>query len=135
MRIALVASRFNEEVVDKMVDRAVSRAKEAGVDVAEIIRVPGTFEIPLAVHRVLARTDIDAAVALGAVIKGETSHDELIANAAAAALLEVSLRTGKPVGLGITGPDMTYRQALARIDSAVRAVDAVVAMHRLLHVP
>lgn len=135
MRLAVVASRFNGEVVDKMVERALSRAKEAGAEIAEVVRVPGTFEIPLAVQRVLERSDIDGAVALGAVIEGETDHDQLIANAAAAALLDVALRSGKPVGLGITGPGMTYRQALARIDSAARAVDAAVSMHRLLRGP
>ncbi len=135
MRLAIVASRFNGEVVDKMVERALSRAKEAGAEIADVVRVPGTFEIPLAVQRVLERSDIDGAVALGAVIEGETDHDQLIANAAAAALLDVALRCGKPVGFGITGPGMTYRQALARIDSAARAVDAAVSMHRLLRGP
>lgn len=133
MKIAIVASRFNEEVVDRMVARAQDRAKEVGAVIVDVVRVPGTYELPLAVQHVLARDDVDGAVALGAVIRGETDHDDLIARAAASALLEVALRTNKPVGLGITGPGMTYDQALARIDSASRAVDAALAMHRLLH--
>ena len=135
MRLAIVASRFNGDIVDKMVERALSRAKESGAEIAEVVRVPGTFEIPLAVQRALERSDVDGAIALGALIEGETDHDKLIANAAAAALLDVALRSGKPVGLGITGPGMTRRQALARIDSAARAVDAAVSMHRLRHSP
>lgn len=133
MRLAIVASRFNQEIVDSMVERAIDRARELGLKVTTVVRVPGTFEVPLAVQRLLERSDVDGAVALGAVIKGETKHDEVITQAAADALIEVSLRTGKPVGLGITGPGMTYNQAKARIDAAARAVDAANSMHDLLH--
>lgn len=132
MRLAVVASEFNREVVDLMVERALARARELGLQVPAVVRVPGVFEIPPAVQRLLERTDIDAAVAIGAVIKGETLHDEVIMNAAAQALMDVGLRTGKPVGLGVTGPGMTDEQAMARIDSAARAVNAAKAMHDLL---
>ncbi len=133
MRLAIVASRFNPEIVDAMVERALDRAKEQGLKVTTVIRVPGTFEIPLAVQRLLEQSDVDGAVALGAVIKGETKHDELIIRTAADALMTVGLRTGKPVGLGITGPGMTYKQAKARLNAAARAVDAAKSMHDLLH--
>jgi 6,7-dimethyl-8-ribityllumazine synthase len=133
MRLAIVASRFNQDVVDLMVERAIERARELRLKVSTVVRVPGTFEIPLAVLRLLERSDVDGAVALGAVIQGETKHDEVIMQTAADALMQVSLRTGKPVGLGITGPGMTYKQAKARIDAASRAVDAASSMHDLLH--
>jgi len=133
MRLAVVASLFNHEIVDSMVERALERAKELGLNVTTVLRVPGTFEIPLAVQRLLERSDVDGAVALGAVIRGETKHDEVILHAAAEALMELGLRTNKPVGLGITGPGMTYKQAKARIDAAARAVDAAKSMHDLLH--
>lgn len=133
MRIAVVASLFNREVVDPMVEKALARAREHDMKVAAVVRVPGAFEIPLAVQRLLARDDIDGAVAIGAVIKGETLHDEVIMNAASQALMDIVLRTGKPVGLGITGPGMTDDQAIERIGNAARAVDAVVAMDALLH--
>ncbi len=132
MRLAIVASQFNREIVDAMVERALERAKELGLQVTTVVRVPGTFEVPPAVQRLLERTDVDGAVALGAVIQGETKHDEVILHTAATALMEIGLRTGKPVGLGITGPGMTYKQAKARIDAASRAVDAARAMHELL---
>ncbi len=132
MRLALVASRFNAEVVDLMVERALARARELDLKVTTVVRVPGTFEVPQAVQRLLERGDVDGAVALGAVITGETKHDEVIMHAAATALMEIGLRTGKPVGLGITGPGMTDEQAMARIDAAARAVDAAKAMHDLL---
>lgn len=132
MRIAVVASQFNREVVDPMVERALARAKERDARVTVVVRVPGAYEIPLAVQRLLAREDVDGAVAVGAVIKGETHHDEAIMAAVTPALLEIGLRAGKPVGLGITGPGMTGDQAVARVENAARAVDAVVAMHALL---
>lgn len=132
MRVAIVAAEFNREVVDRMVERALARARDRGVRVTSVLRVPGSFEIPLAVQRVLERADVDGAVALGAVIKGETLHDEVIVHAVAGALQDVALRTGKPIGMGITGPGMTDEQALARIDVADRAVEAVLAMDALL---
>lgn len=132
MRVAIVAAEFNREVVDRMVERALARARDRGVRVTSVLRVPGSFEIPIAVQRVLERADVDGAVALGAVIKGETLHDEVIVHAVASALQDVALRTRKPIGMGITGPGMTDEQALARIDVADRAVEAVLAMDALL---
>jgi len=115
-----------------MVEKALARAKERGVRVTSVVRVPGTFEIPLAVQRLLERPDVDGAVAIGAVIKGETLHDEALMAVVPRALLDVGLRAGKPVGLGITGPGMTDEQALARVEKGADAVDAALAMHELL---
>ena len=132
MRLAIVAAEFHREVTDRMLETALARAKERGIRVTSVVRVPGTFEIPLAVQRLLERPDVDAAVAIGAVIKGETLHDEALMAAVPKALLEVGLRAGKPVGLGITGPGMTDEQALARVGKGADAVDAALAMHELL---
>jgi 6,7-dimethyl-8-ribityllumazine synthase len=133
MRLVIVAAQFNREVTDRMVETALARAKEKGVDVASVVRVPGTFEIPLAVQRLLSRPDVDAAVALGAVIKGETLHDEALMSAVPGALLDVGLRADKPVALGITGPGMTDAQATARVGKGAEAVDVALAMHEILH--
>jgi len=132
MRLAIVASSFNAEITDRMVERALAKAKELGAEVVEVVRVPGAFEIPPALHRLLRRKDIDAGVAIGAVIKGQTKHDELIAHAVARALLDLEIGTGKPVGLGISGPGMSHALAVRRIGNAARAVEAAVAMARLL---
>ncbi len=132
MRLAIVASRFNAEAVDLMVERALARAKELDLQATTVVRVPGVFEIPPAVQQLLQRSDVDGAAAIGAVITGETKHDEVIMAAAVQALMDIGLRTGKPVGLGITGPGMTDEQAMARIDAAARAVDAAKTMHDLL---
>ncbi len=132
MNLAIVAAEFNRDITDRMVERALARAKERGIRVTEVVRVPGTFEIPLAVQRLLGRADVDAAVAIGAVIKGETLHDEALMAAVPKALLDVGLQSAKPIGLGITGPGMTDEQALARVDKGAEAVDAAAAMHELL---
>ncbi len=132
MRLAIVAASFNAEITDRMVERAVARAGELGARVVKVVRVPGTFEIPQALHRLLRRKDVDAGVAIGAVIKGQTKHDELIAHAVARKLLDLQIETGKPIGLGITGPGMSYKVAVRRIGNAARAVDAVVGMAGVL---
>ncbi len=132
MRLVVVAADFNREVTDIMVERALARAKERGIRVTSVVRVPGTFEIPWAVSRLLDRADVDGAVAIGAVIKGESLHDEALMAAVPKALIEIGLRTGKPVGLGITGPGMTDDQAMARVDKGGDAVDAAHAMYELL---
>jgi len=127
VRIAVVAATFNPEVTDAMVERAVARARQLGAAV-EVVRVPGTFEIPLALRRLLARKDIDAGVAIGALIQGQTDHDDLLGHSVARALLDLQIRTGKRIGLGIRGPVMSHAVAMRRIGNAGRAVDAAVAM-------
>lgn len=126
MNIAFVASEFNAPLPDKMVEAALARAKALKATVVDVVRVPGVWEIPLAAKRLLARSDVDAVVAIGAVVTGETTHDELIAHAVAGALQDLQLEAGKPVGLGISGPRMTWEQAEARVGNAGRAVEAAV---------
>ncbi len=132
MRLVIVAASFNAEITDRMVARALARADELGARVVKVVRVPGTFEIPQALERLLARRDVDGGVAIGAVIKGQTAHDELIAHAVARKLLDLQMETGKPIGLGITGPGMSYKVAVRRIGNAARAVDAAVSMAGVL---
>jgi len=128
MNIVLVASEFNAPIPERMLEAARAKAEALGAAVADVVRVPGVWEIPLAVRAALARRDVDAVVAIGAVVKGETKHDELIAGAVADALMRLQIEAGKPVGLGITGPWMTWAQAEARIGNAARAVEAAVQM-------
>jgi 6,7-dimethyl-8-ribityllumazine synthase len=82
--------------------------------------------------RLLKRKDIDGVVLIGAVIKGDTNHDELIASATASAAASLALEFEKPVGLGVTGPGMDRLQALDRIDNAKNAVESVIRMIRTL---
>src|SRR5216117_3404652 len=98
-----------------MLYTAKSHAKNLNIHVKKICQVPGTFDMPLIVEKLLKNEQIDAIVTLGAVIKGETGHDLIIANNTARLLADLSLKYQKPVALGITGPGMTVKQAKRRI--------------------
>jgi len=135
VRIALVASKFNAPIPDQMLEAAKARAEKIGAEVVDVVRVPGTWELPLAVKALLARKDVDAVVAIGVLITGETIHDEVLADSVAPALMRLQLETGKPVGLGITGPEMTWEQAESRVENSALAVVAAVRMAELLQPP
>ncbi len=126
MNIAIVVSEFNDEITSKMLDVAVEKAKNLKMNIKFTCRVPGVFDMPIVIDSLLKKKEIDAVVTLGAVIKGQTKHDELITNATVRAITELSIKYQKPVTLGITGPGMSDRQAQARIRPvAERAVEAV----------
>lgn len=124
-RLAVVWAEFNDHVTRDMRDRAIRAVEAAGLRADPVVSVAGSYDLPFAVDRALARRGVVGAVAIGCIITGETKHDELIGHAAAKALLDVSLARGKPVGLGVTGPGQTPAQALARVDRADAAVEAV----------
>ncbi len=126
MNIAVVASEFNQEITSKMLDVALEKAKSLNLNIKYICKVPGVFDMPLVIDALLQKNEVDAVVTLGAVIKGQTKHDELIANSTTRAITDLSIKYQKPVTLGITGPGMTYIQAQARIRPvAERAVEAI----------
>ncbi|MEM2192274.1 MAG: 6,7-dimethyl-8-ribityllumazine synthase [Candidatus Hadarchaeales archaeon] len=133
MKLGIVVSEFNAEVTLPMLEFAKNHAEFLGAQISTTMMVPGVFEIPLAVKKIAQRQDVDAVVTLGAVIEGGTEHDEIVMQHAVRKLLDISLETGKPVGLGISGPGMTRIQALERVnDYARRAVEAAVKMARKL---
>ena len=126
MNIGIVVSEFNETITSRMLAIAMEKAKSLNLNVKFTCRVPGVFDMPLIVHTLLEKKEIDGVVTLGAVIKGQTKHDELIANATANRLTKLSIEHKKPVSLGISGPGMGERQAFARIRPvSERAVEAV----------
>lgn len=125
MNIAIVVAEFNQEVTSKMYGVAVEKAKTLNVNIKYTCKVPGVFDMPIVVDALLRKKEVDAVVTLGAVIKGQTKHDELISNVTARALTDLSLKHQKPVTLGITGPGMSDRQAFQRIRPvAERAIEA-----------
>jgi 6,7-dimethyl-8-ribityllumazine synthase len=127
LNIAIVVSEFNEEVTSRMLDVAKEKAELMKLKILHICMVPGAYDMPIIVDSLLNKKDIDAVVTLGAIIKGQTKHDEVISHAAAQALTDLSLKHKKPVSLGISGPGMQERHAHARIRPvAERAVEAVV---------
>ncbi|HEX2067496.1 MAG TPA: 6,7-dimethyl-8-ribityllumazine synthase [Nitrososphaeraceae archaeon] len=129
IRIAIIVSEFNSDITFQMLNKAKDHAQKIKADVRYICFAPGSFDMPLLIEELLKKNDVDAAVTLGAVIKGETSHDDIVAKNAARLIADLSLKYGKPIGLGITGPDMTLEQAKDRIDIVpLRAVNAAVNM-------
>ena len=127
MNLGIVVADFHKEISKEMLEAAKTAAKDNGLNVKEISYVSGAFDIPLPLKRLLARTDIHACVVLGAVVQGETSHDEIVAYTAASKIADLSLKFDKPVGYGISGPRMTKEQAQKRAkEFAARAVETVV---------
>lgn len=125
MNIAIVVAEFNSEITSKMLDLAIEKANVLKMNVKYTVKVPGVFDMPLLIDTLLQRKDVNAVVTLGAVIKGQTKHDELISHVTAKAIVDLSIKHQKPVTLGITGPGMSDRQAHQRIRPvAERAVEA-----------
>ncbi len=132
VRVAIVVSEFNYDVTLLMLERAKEEVSFLGATLGPVMKTPGVFDMPLASKVLLGRDDVDGLVALGAVIEGETQHDEVVMNQAARKLADLSVEFGKPVGLGISGPGETRLQAQDRIENAGNAVRAVVKMVRRL---
>jgi 6,7-dimethyl-8-ribityllumazine synthase len=124
-----VVSEFNSGITFRMLDRARQDAEKLHAKVSYVVYVPGVFDMPLAVEKLLKKKNVDAIVTIGAVIKGDTRHDDIVAENAARLLADLSLKHGKPVALGITGPGMNLEQAKERTELVpTRAVNAALSM-------
>lgn len=119
--IGLVVAEYNSGITEKMKDEAVKAANENNAEIIEIKKVPGAYDTPLAAMRLASREDVDCVSVIGAIIKGDTSHDEVIGHSTAKTLQEISLETDTPVTLGITGPGMTASEASERIEYGYQA--------------
>ena len=128
VRIGAVVSEFNYDITQMMLELAKEHAKFLDSEITDIIAVPGVFDMPLAIKKLLEDDEIDAVVTLGAVIEGSTSHDEIVVQHASRKIADLALEYNKPVALGITGPGMTRLEAHQRVDYAKRAVEAAVKM-------
>ena len=117
-RVAIVVSRFNPAIGEGLLKGALRALKEAGVgdDDVLVVSVPGALETPHALQRLAQSGDYDALVALGAVIRGETYHFEIVSNESASGVSSVMLEFGIPIGNGILTCD-TDAQAEARMDA------------------
>jgi len=134
-RFAIVAARFNELIVDRLVDGATNELKRRGVpeDAIVIVRTPGAFEIPVASQRLAASGKVDAVLALGAVIRGSTPHFDYVCGEAASGCGRAASATGVPVIFGVLTTD-TIEQAIERAgtkagnkgaDAAAAAIEMV----------
>ena len=115
IRFGIVASRFNHMLVDRLIEGALDCIRRHGGDEGniELVRVPGSWEIPVVAKKLAMREDIDVVIALGVLIRGLTPHFEYIASEVAKGLATVSLETGKPVTFGVITAD-TLEQAVER---------------------
>jgi 6,7-dimethyl-8-ribityllumazine synthase len=113
--VAIVAARFNEDIVGSLLQGAVGAWQERGGVAQDLLvaRVPGAFELPLAARRLAASKRFDAIVALGCVIRGDTPHFEYVAGECARGLQQASLETGVPIAFGVLTVN-TVEQALER---------------------
>jgi 6,7-dimethyl-8-ribityllumazine synthase len=129
MRLGIVASRFNQAICGKLVDGARAEAQKLKAE-CTVISVPGALEIPLALQWMAQSGRFDALVALGAVIRGDTYHFDVVANESARGVMDVMLECGVPVANGILTTD-DEAQAEARIDKGAEAVRVALEMARL----
>ena len=129
-RFAIVAAKFNREIVDKLADGALAAFKQYGVkdDAIDLVRVPGSVEVPLVCQKLAASGKYAAVIALGAVIRGDTDHYEYVCQAATSGVLQAGLSSGVPVIFGIL-TCQTEELALARAGGAEgnKGFDAAVA--------
>ena len=134
-RFALVASRFNHFIVDRLVDGALDAIVRHGGDASRItiVRVPGAWEIPVVVARLAQKRSVDAIIALGAVIRGSTPHFDYVAAEVTKGIATVSMQTGVPVAFGVLTTD-SIEQAIERAgtkagnkgwEAAVSAIEMV----------
>lgn len=130
LRFALIASRFNDSIVENLVRGAIDALLRHGASEKqiELIRVPGAFDLPLIARRAAASRRFDAVVALGAVIRGATPHFDLVAGQCAAGLARAAEETGVPVAFGVLTTD-TIEQAVERSGNKAgnKGVDAALA--------
>ena len=112
LRVAVIASRFNETIVNRLVDGAIDCLSRHGVpdEYLSTVWVPGAFELPVTAKRIAASGEFDAIVCIGAVIRGDTPHFDYVAGEAAKGITQAALETGVPITLGVLTTD-TVQQA------------------------
>jgi 6,7-dimethyl-8-ribityllumazine synthase len=131
LTIGIVAARYNEDIVDALIDGAQEALEERGARADPVISVPGSYEIPIAAQALADKGNVDAVICLGCVIKGETAHFEHVSEAAARGILDVSLETGVPCIFGVL-TTYTEEQAMARRDKGREAAETAIEMANLL---
>ena len=115
VKLGFVVSEFNRDITYMMEVEGKEHAAFLGAEVTECVYVPGAYDMPLAVKKMLKNGSVDAIVTIGCVIEGSTQHDEIVVQHAARKIIDLSLEYEKPVTLGISGPGMTRLEASERI--------------------
>jgi len=123
-KIGIVVSETYADITEAMLIVAKKQADLLNLKVKNIVHVPGCYDMPLIIKKMLQKPEIEAIVTLGAIIEGDTDHDVIVAQNVARKIMDLSVEYEKPVILGISGPKMTRMDAFNRIDSmAKNAVD------------
>jgi 6,7-dimethyl-8-ribityllumazine synthase len=140
-RVVLVAARFNASLVDQLIAGATQAWRDHGGDVSRLLveRVPGAFELPLTAKMFAASGGVDAVVALGCVIRGDTPHFDFVAGECARGLMDAGLQTGVPVIFGVltteTQAQAEERADIARMNKGRESMEAALEMIELLAPP
>ena len=134
LRIGIVVSRFNPEVGDALLEACSAALKQHGVGASDIrvVTVPGALEAPLALQKLANTGKYDALIALGAVIRGETYHFEIVANESAGGITTVALDTGVPVANGILTTENGEQAAVRAPQKGADCAAVAIEMARLL---
>lgn len=124
--LGLVVAEFHRPITEAMEAEAREAAEAAGAEIVETLHVPGAYDAPLAADRLARREEVDAVAVLGAIITGDTNHDQVIANASARQLSAISVERDTPVTFGVSGPGMTAEEARERVDKGAEAVSSAI---------
>ena len=132
LKLGILCARWNPTVTDALLRSALETLETHGARAQDVslVRVPGAFELPAAARALLESGELDAIIALGAIVRGETSHHEVLGHAVASALALLSAQSGVPVGFGLLTCD-TMEQARARVSKGAEASEAAIEMANL----
>jgi 6,7-dimethyl-8-ribityllumazine synthase len=126
---SIIAAEFNKTLIDGMIKITRDELQARGLAFKRLLRVPGCYEVPLIADIEISRPDVKGLVVLGYIERGETLHGEVMGHVVHRALVELQLRTKKPIGIGIIGPGATADQAAVRQAGTAKA--AVVAIRQV----
>ncbi|WP_048066956.1 6,7-dimethyl-8-ribityllumazine synthase [Haloquadratum walsbyi] len=132
IRLGLVVAEFNSSVTTEMETTAEETAADRDAMINTTLSIPGVYDAPLAADRLARRDDIDAVAVIGAIVTGDTDHDQVIGDAVAQRLTDVSLERDIPVTFGVSGPGQSGAEARERIEKGAEAVNAAVDMVEML---
>lgn len=131
-KIAIIATSFHKQNMNLMVKEAKKTAKQEGLSIAKEVWVPGSYEIPLALKKILSSKEIDGAVVLGIIERGETKHGLVMGIVVHNAVVSLELESGKPVGMGILGPEILPEKIPSRLKPYAKR--AVLALKEMLKI-
>ena len=124
--LGVVVAEFNGSVTEEMHAAAEDAAADRGAEIARTVQVPGVYDAPLAADRLAREDAIDAVAVVGAIVTGDTDHDDVIGHATAQRLQAVELDRDTPVAFGVTGPGQSGAEARERVHRGAEAVEAAV---------